>query len=67
MTPSSGPGLGELIGLGLNAGVLVALGVGGGYWIGEVTGAGVLVTFAGLGTGVTVALVVTYLRIRRYL
>jgi hypothetical protein len=67
MTPPSGPGLGELIGLGLSAAVFVALGVGGGYWIGQDTGAGVLSTFIGLALGVVVALVVTYRRIRRYL
>ena len=67
MTSSSGPELGELIGLGLTAAATVALGVGGGYWIGEVTGIGVLITFVGLGVGIVVALVAMYLRIRRYL
>lgn len=67
MTPPLGPGLGELIGLGLTAGLLVAFGVGGGYWIGQVTGAGVTITFVGLGVGVAIALVAMYARIRRYL
>lgn len=67
MTSPPGPGIGELIGLGLTAAVCVALGVGGGYWIGQVTGIGVLVTFVGLGVGIIVALVATYRRIRRYL
>jgi hypothetical protein len=67
MTSPSGPGLGELIGLGLTSAVCVALGVGGGYWIGQITGIGVLVTFVGLGVGIIVALIATYRRIRRYL
>lgn len=67
MTSPSGPGLGELIGLGLVAAVTVALGVGGGYWIGQQTGAGGISAFAGLAVGVLIACVAMYLRIRRYL
>lgn len=67
MGSSPGPGLGELIGMGLSAALLVALGVGVGYWIGQVTGSDVLFTFIGLGIGVGAALMATYRRIRRYL
>ena len=65
--PSFGPGIGELVGLGIAAAVLVAVGVGGGYWIGQVTGGGVTITFIGLGAGILLALLTMYLRIRRYL
>jgi hypothetical protein len=67
MTPPSGPGIGELIGLGLTAAVFVALGVGVGYWIAQVTGGGELPIFLGLFVGIVFALVAMYQMIRRYL
>ena len=66
-SPPFGPGLGELIGLGIAAAFFVGVGVGGGYWIGQATGGGVTITFVGLGAGILLALLTTYLRIRRYL
>lgn len=62
-----GPSIVELIGMGIAAGAFVAAGVGGGYWIGQATGGGVTIAFVGLGVGVVLALLTTYLRIRRYL
>ncbi len=67
MTPPSGPGIGELIGLGLTVAAFVALGVGGGYWIGEISGIGVLCSFVGLALGIIAAFVVAYRKIHRYL
>lgn len=67
MTSPVGPGLGELVGLGLTGAAFVGLGVGGGYWIGQITGADVVATFVGLGIGVVTAIVATYVRIRKYL
>ena len=62
-----GPRLGELFGLGIVAAAFIAAGVGGGYWIGQAAGGGVTITFVGLGAGVLLALLTTYLRILRYL
>jgi hypothetical protein len=53
--------------LGGAAAACVAIGFGGGYWIGEATGAGTAVTFAGLVVGVFAAVVTAYVKIRSYL
>jgi hypothetical protein len=67
VTNQTGPALAELIGIGLASAGCVAVGVGGGYWIGATTGAGDVVTFAGLGVGMVAAVAATYFKIKRYL
>jgi hypothetical protein len=53
--------------MGATAAACVAVGFGGGYWIGEATGAGTTVTFAGLVLGVLAAAAAIYFKIRSYL
>ena len=62
-----GSAIAELAGLGATAAALIAVGVGGGYWIGVATGAGTISTLAGLGVGVMAAVVAMYSKIKRYL
>ena len=59
--------LGELIGIGISAALCLAAGVGGGYWVGEATGAGTVSTLVGLCVGVAAAVAVMYLTIKRNL
>jgi len=61
------PTIVELAGMGLTAGACVAIGVGGGYWIGEASGSGIAATLAGLGVGVLAAVAATYFNIKRSL
>ncbi|MDA8292299.1 MAG: AtpZ/AtpI family protein [Actinomycetota bacterium] len=65
--PSSGPKATDLIGLGATVAGCIALGVGGGYWLGSATGSGSVVTFAGLGLGLVAAAAASYVKIKRYL
>jgi hypothetical protein len=67
VTRRAGPTYVEFAGMGVTAGACVAVGVGGGYWIGTASGAGPAVTFAGLGVGVLAAVAATYFKIKRYL
>jgi hypothetical protein len=53
--------------MGLVSAGCVAAGVGGGYWIGAATGAGVVVTFAGLGVGILAAVAATYYKVKKFL
>ncbi len=62
-----GPTYVELAGMGITAAACVAVGVGGGYWIGTASGAGPAVTFAGLALGVLAAVAATYSKINKYL
>ncbi len=65
--PQSGPSLSDLLGLGATAAGCIALGVGGGYWLGSATGSGPVVTFSGLAVGLIAAVAASYVRIKRYL
>lgn len=67
VTERPSPTIVELAGMGLVAGVCVAVGVGVGYWIGDASGSGPVATFAGLGVGVLAAVTATYFKIKRYL
>lgn len=67
MTERRSPTIVELAGMGLTAGACVAIGVGGGYWIGEASGAATAATLAGLGMGVLAAVVATFFNIKRNL
>jgi len=67
VTGRTGPTYVEFASLGAAAAACVAIGLGGGYWIGEATGAGTAVTFAGLVVGVFAAVVTAYVKIRSYL
>jgi len=67
VTRQTGPTYVELAGMGVTAGACVAVGVGGGYWIGAVTGGGPAVTFAGLALGVLAAVAAIYFKIKMYL
>ncbi|MGD0220053.1 MAG: hypothetical protein ABSC73_06275 [Acidimicrobiales bacterium] len=67
MARRTGPNYVELAGMGVTAGACVAVGVGGGYWIGTTSGAGSAVTFAGLAVGVLAAVAATYFKIAKYL
>jgi hypothetical protein len=67
MTPGahSGSSLGDLLGIGAASGGCIALGVGGGYWIGSASGAGTVATLIGLALGVAGAVTVTTIKIKR--
>ena len=67
MARRTGPNYVELAGMGVTAGACVAVGVGGGYWIGTTSGAGSAVTFAGLAVGVLAEVAATYFKIAKYL
>jgi len=67
VTKPPSPALVELIGLGLISAGCIAAGVGGGYWIGATTGAGDVVTFAGLGIGMVAAVAATYYKLKKFL
>jgi hypothetical protein len=57
----------QFVGMGMTAAACVAVGFGAGYWIGEATGAGTAVTFAGLIVGAAAAVAATWFKVRRYL
>jgi hypothetical protein len=69
MTPDDdaqhGSSLGDLLGIGAASGGCIAVGVGGGYWIGSQTGAGTVATLIGLALGIAGAVTVTYINIKR--
>jgi len=67
VTGRTGPTYVEFASMGATAAACVAVGFGGGYWIGEATGAGTTVTFAGLVLGVLAAAAAIYFKIRSYL
>lgn len=67
MTRRTSPAYIEFVSMGATAAVCVAVGFGGGYWIGEATDAGIAVMFAGLFVGVLAAVAATYFKIRSYL
>lgn len=56
-----------LLGIGATAAGCVAIGVGGGYWIGSASRTGVVAVFVGLAVGILAALVATYVKIKEYL
>jgi hypothetical protein len=60
-----GSSLGDLLGIGAASGGCIAVGVGGGYWVGSATGAGTVATLIGLALGTTGAVMVTYFNIKR--
>ena len=57
----------EFATMGLSSAVMVAAGVGGGYWLGSATGAGTVLVLVGLGFGVIAAAMTMYLKLRKYL
>lgn len=57
----------EFATMGLSSAVLVAAGVGGGYWLGSATGAGTVLVLVGLGFGVVAAAATMYLKLKKYL
>ena len=61
----SGSSWGDLLGIGAASAGSIAIGVGGGYWIGSVTGAGTVATLIGLALGIAGAVLVTYFNIKR--
>ena len=69
MTPTDdagrGSSIGDLLGIGAASGGCVAVGVGGGYWIGAASGAGTVATLIGLALGIAGAVLVTYFKIKR--
>ncbi|MCU1495483.1 MAG: hypothetical protein JWO62_3247 [Acidimicrobiaceae bacterium] len=67
MKQQPGPTVFELVGIGATAGGCVAVGVGGGYWLGSATGVGTVLTFSGLALGLAAAITATYFKIKRYL
>ncbi len=67
MKDRPGPTLLELAGIGIMAALCVAVGVGGGYWLGTVSGAGNAATFGGLAVGCAAAVATAYSKIKRYL
>ncbi len=60
-----GSSLGDLLGIGAGCAGCLAVGVGGGYWIGSVTGADTVATLIGLALGISGAVLVTYFNIKR--
>jgi hypothetical protein len=60
-----GSSLGDLLGIGAGCAGCVAVGVGGGYWIGSTTGAATVATLIGLALGIAGAVLVTYFNIKR--
>ncbi|GEM_PF-1000437 len=67
MTDRPGPTAFELVGMGATAAGCIAVGVGGGYWLGSATGAGSAAELAGLAVGLVAAVAATYFKIKRYL
>lgn len=67
MNQRSGPTVFELVGMGASAGMCVAVGVGGGYWLGSATGSGTVMTFSGLAVGLVAAFGAVYFKVKRYL
>jgi len=69
MTPvdgaQRGSSFGDLLGIGAASAGCIAVGVGGGYWIGSATGAGTVATLIGLALGIAGAVLVTYFNIKR--
>jgi hypothetical protein len=57
----------EFATMGLSSAVMVAAGVGVGYWLGSATGAGTVLVLVGLGFGVIAAVMTMYLKLRKYL
>jgi hypothetical protein len=53
--------------MGALAAACVAVGVGGGYWLGSATGSETADIFSGLAVGVVAATVAVYVKIKRYL
>ena len=60
-----GSTIADLLGIGATSGACIAIGVGGGYWIGTSTGAGTVATLVGLALGIAGAVLVTYFKIKR--
>ncbi|HUZ19703.1 MAG TPA: hypothetical protein VMU75_03920 [Acidimicrobiales bacterium] len=67
MTERPSPTAFELVGLGATAAGCIAVGVGGGYWLGSATGAGSAAELGGLAIGLVAAVAATYFKIKRYL
>ncbi len=69
MTPAGDSGQGstfaDLLSIGGASAGCIAVGVGGGYWIGSSTGAGTVATLIGLALGIAGAVLVTYFKIKR--
>jgi hypothetical protein len=69
MTPADHAGrsssVGDLLTIGAASGGSIAVGVGGGYWLGVATGAGTVATLIGLALGIAGAVLVTYIKIKR--
>lgn len=57
----------EFATMGLSSAVMVAAGVGVGYWLGSATGAGTVLVLVGLGCGILAAATTMYLKLRKYL
>ena len=60
-----GSSFGDLLGIGAASAGCIAVGVGGGYWIGATTGTGTVSTLIGLAFGTSGAVLVTYFKIKR--
>jgi hypothetical protein len=69
MTPTDdagrGSSFGDLLTIGAASAGSIAIGVGGGYWLGVATGAGTVATLIGLALGIAGAVLVTYFKIKR--
>ena len=69
MIPAGDSGRGstfaDLLSIGGASAGCIAVGVGGGYWIGSSTGAGTVATLIGLALGIAGAVLVTYFKIKR--
>jgi F0F1-type ATP synthase assembly protein I len=61
------PSVFNLASMGFAAALLLALGLGVGYWLDGVLHTGAVFTFVGLGVGVVAAVASTYFSAKRYL
>jgi len=71
MTPRSsrreGSAVAEFATMGASAAVLIAAGLGIGYWIGSATGADTVWVLIGLAVGIVAAAATMYTKIKKYL
>lgn len=63
----SRPTVGELVTIGATSAGCVAVGVGGGLWLGSAARVGVVAVFVGLALGLIAAVTAAYFKIKRYL